>query len=189
MQALELLLKRNSHPRLLSPAPEGEAMAQMYQAALRAPDHASLTPWRFIEFRGSALLSLGEIFVQAQLAQDPATPEADLDKIQRMPQRAPLVIAVVAACQVHPKVPEIEQQLSAGCAAHGLLLAAEALGFAGLWRSGWLCFDPLVKERLGLTEQESLVGFLYLGTPQGRRKILPERHVADFVQQWPQQEG
>lgn len=184
MQAMELLLNRNSHPKLTEPVPRGLALERIYQAALRAPDHAGLTPWRFIEFSGKGLDALGEIFAEAQLQQQPGTDIEELNRLRMMPYRAPLLIAVVARIQEHPKVPASEQLLSAGCAAHALLLAAEAEGFAGIWRSGWLCFDPHVKARLKLAAQDELVGFIYLGTPAGRRKQLPERQLADFVERW-----
>lgn len=184
MQAIELLLSRNSHPKLADPAPSGAARERIYQAALRAPDHAGLKPWKFIEFTGEGRQQLGEVFVKAELARNPG---ADLEATKRLaasPLRAPMVIAVAAKIQEHPKVPASEQLLSAGCAAHGLLLAAEAEGYAAMWRSGSLCFDPLVKQELGLKLTDELVGFIYLGKPLGRRKPLPEYEVNDFVEQW-----
>ena len=184
MQALELLLNRNSHPKLVDPAPQGGSLELMYQAALRAPDHAALRPWRFIECSGEGLKRLGEVFVKAELARNPGADIEGLNKLRLQPLRAPLVIAVIARIQEHPKVPPSEQLLAAGCAAHSLLLAAEAEGFAGMWRSGWLCFDPLVKQELGLAAADELVGFIYLGTPAGRRKPLPEQATADFVERW-----
>lgn len=184
MQAIELLLNRNSHPKLAEPAPQGEALKHLYQAALRAPDHAELRPWRFLEFSGAGRERLGEIFAEAEVARHPETEEAVLNKMRKQPLRAPLVIAVVAKIQEHPKVPASEQLLSAGCAAHALLLAAEAEGFAGMWRSGWVCFDPVVKQKLGLSPQDELVGFIYLGSLAGRKKTLPEHSIEDFVEKW-----
>ena len=184
MQALELLLNRNSHPKLIDPAPAGPALERIYQAALRAPDHAALRPWRFIECSGEGLRRLGEVFVQAELARNPGADVEALNKLRLQPLRAPLVIAVAARIQEHPKVPASEQLLSAGCAAQGLLLAAEAEGYAGIWRSGWLCFDPLVKQELGLEATDELVGFIYLGTPVGRRKPLPDHAIQDYVERW-----
>jgi nitroreductase len=184
MQAMALLLNRNSHPKLTEPAPAGQSLERLYQAALRAPDHAGLTPWHFIEFSGKGLEALGDIFAEAQVRQQPGTDIEELNRLRMMAHRAPLVIAVVARIQQHPKVPASEQLLSAGCAAHALLLAAEAEGFAGIWRSGWLCFDPHVKASLKLAALDELVGFIYLGTPAGRRKQLPEHQVADFVERW-----
>lgn len=184
MQAMELLLGRNSHPRLVEPAPEGQVIERIYQAALRAPDHADLRPWRLIEFRGKALDALGEIYAQAKLYQDPSASFEDLTRLRNMTHRAPLVIAVIAKMQEHPKVPASEQLVSAGCVAHGLLLAAEAEGFAAMWRSGSLCFDPQVKTALKMQATDELLGFIYMGSPVGRRKPLPEHKIADFVEVW-----
>lgn len=184
MQAMELLLGRNSHSRLVEPAPEGQAMERIYQAALRAPDHAILTPWRLIEFRGEALNDLGEIYAQAKLHQDPGVSFEDLTRLRKMTHRAPLVIAVIAKIKEHPKVPNSEQVLSAACVAHGLLLAAEAEGFAAMWRSGSLCFDPQVKQALKLNNADELLGFIYMGSPLGKRKTIPERKLMDFVETW-----
>lgn len=184
MQAIELLLTRNSHPKLTDPIPEGASRERIYQAALRAPDHGGLKPWRFIEFSGEGRQRLGEVFARAELAQNPGADIEVTNKLRATPLRAPLVIAVAAKIQEHPKVPASEQLLSAGCAAHGLILAAEAEGFAAMWRSGWLCFDPLVKKELGLATSDELVGFIYLGSPLGRRKPLPEYELKDFVEKW-----
>jgi len=184
MQAMELLLARNSHAKLVEPAPEEQAMERIYQAALRAPDHARLTPWRLIEFRDEGLGKLGEIFAQAKLQEDPGASIEDLTRLRNMTYRAPLVIAVIAKIQEHPKVPASEQLLSAGCVAHGLLLAAEAEGFAAMWRSGSLCFDLQVKRALKMQATDELLGFIYMGSPVGRRKTLPEYKTTDFVEKW-----
>ena len=84
----------------------------------------------------------------------------------------------------HPKVPPLEQRLSAGCAAHGVLLAAEALGYAGIWRTGDAAFDRNVMDGLGLGQDEEIIGFLYLGSRDGAAKSLPELHSAEFVTTW-----
>ena len=36
----------------------------------------------------------------------------------------------------------------------------------GIWRSGALTESPVVREAFGCREQDKIVGFLYLGTPQ-----------------------
>ena len=64
MDALTLLLTRRSQPRLSAPAPQGEALENIKLAALRAPDHASLTPWQFLVIEGKGLDQLGALFEQ-----------------------------------------------------------------------------------------------------------------------------
>ena len=48
MDAKELLLTRQSSPRLIAPAPNDEQLDFMLNAGARAPDHGALTPWEFI---------------------------------------------------------------------------------------------------------------------------------------------
>lgn len=59
--ALDALLSRRScPPRLLSdPAPSDDHLRLMVEAAVRAPDHAGLRPWRFICIQDAARVRLG----------------------------------------------------------------------------------------------------------------------------------
>jgi nitroreductase len=183
MQALDLLLNRVSVGRLLEPAPDAAQRELMFRAALRAPDHGQLRPWRFLTVEGDARHRLGELFAEAT-ASDPASKPEVLDRARAMPLRAPLLIVVVAHLSQHPKVPQEEQVLSAGCAAHGLLLATQALGFGAIWRTGALAHHPQVLAGLGLGADERIVGFLYVGSFEGERRMPPALAVADFVSAW-----
>ncbi|MFT5032963.1 MAG: nitroreductase [Bacteroidia bacterium] len=185
MDALTLLQQRNSAAKLCEPGPDGNELDAMLRAAMRAPDHANLRPWRFLLIQGGARLKLGGVFADALAKRNPESTEAERDKAKSKTLRAPLIIAVVVRSSEHPKVPFIEQQLSAGCAAHALLLAADALGFAGIWRTGANAFDRNVMKGLGLAANESLVGFLYFGSREGRSKPIPDHNPRDFASQWP----
>lgn len=185
MKVEELLLERNSHPRLTGDVPAAEVLDFLYQAALRAPDHGNLRPWRFVEFTGAGRERLGELFCQGLLAKDPAAEESVQKKRRMMPLRAPLVIAVVAeVVPDHAKVPVLEQVISAGAAAQNIILAAHGKGLGAMWRTGDVAFDPVVAEGLGLAQDDQIVGFIYLGEIEGRQKPIPEHSVDDFVQRW-----
>lgn len=56
--ALNNILNRNSHRSLVEPTPTREEMDLVFQAALRAPDHAWLRPSSFIEIQGKGLKKL-----------------------------------------------------------------------------------------------------------------------------------
>lgn len=184
MDATELLLSRNSMPQLIEPAPSDEALERLIQAACRAPDHAWLKPWRFLVVEGEARQKLGEIYAKAALLRDAETPERALERLRNQPLRAPMIITVVAHIQPHPKVPKQEQIISAGCAAHAILLAAHAEGFAGIWRTGDNAYDPHVIQTMGLAENEEIIGFLYLGTAAGPLKALPDNDIKKYCQIW-----
>lgn len=179
MDALQLLLNRHSNPRLMEPAPAGEQLDTIFKAGLRAPDHAALTPWEFIVFGGEQRARLGDILAAAAKARGDS--EDSIAGARQAPLRAPMVITVVAKVKPHDKVPALEQEISAGCALMAMQMAAQALGFNGIWRTGWFAFDRGVHQALGLAEQDQIVGFLYLGTPQTEVRKLPERDLASFV--------
>lgn len=164
MDALELLVNRHSASRLAEPAPMGDALENILQAGMRAPDHGTLQPWRFFIVSGEGRERFSSLLEQA--ARDAGLEEKKIEKARKAPFRAPLIITVVAKCQSHHKVPRWEQLLSAGCAVMAMQMAALAQGFNGIWRSGALTDSPRVRAAFDCEEQDQIVGFLYLGTPQ-----------------------
>lgn len=63
MELLQGLLNRVSIQRLESPPPTKAQLEVMLQAALRAPDHANLKPWRSVMVAGEGLTELGAILL------------------------------------------------------------------------------------------------------------------------------
>jgi nitroreductase len=161
------LLQRQSTPAkaLADPAPDDRQLRQILKIALGAPDHGRLHPYRFISIRGDARYRLSEIFGNATQRRDPDVDPAYLQKQKDKPLRSPLIVVVVASPIESPKIPEIEQILSAGAAAHNVLLAANALGFGSIWLTGANAYDDYVRTELGLHDGEKIVAFIYIGTP------------------------
>jgi nitroreductase len=165
MQAIDLLLTRHSARALNEPAPDAGALELIFASATRAPDHGRLRPWRFVLVRGTARSRFGELLA-AHLQRTRADAAAEsLERERQKALRAPLIVVVAARCNLEvKKVPPIEQTLSAGAAAHAMMLAASALGFGAMWKTGGAAYDPEVKTALGLASTDAIVGFLYLGT-------------------------
>ncbi len=186
--ALQLLLERTSNPRLQEPAPTSEQLDMLFRAAVRAPDHAQLRPWRFLVVEGQGLVELGELYATAVQYCTPASTEEQLKRARNMPLRAPMIVVLIACLQEHPKVPEFEQIIAAGCAGHGILLAAQAIGLGAFWRSGELCENSIVAKGLGLKDTEKLIGFMYLGTPTQQAKAGVGPDPQQFVSHWPRSE-
>ncbi|XTZ36803.1 NAD(P)H nitroreductase [Salmonella enterica] len=164
MDALELLVNRRSASRLAEPAPAGEQLENIIHAGMRAPDHGTLQPWHFFVIEKDGRERFSQVLEQGAIAA--GLDEKGVEKARTSPFRAPLIIAVVAKCQQHHKVPEWEQLLSAGCAVMAMQMAAQAQGFNGIWRTGPLVESPTVRDAFGCGEQDRIVGFLYLGTAQ-----------------------
>jgi len=185
MDAVTLLTTRYSSPRLTEPAPSGDALQLIKQAALQVPDHGHLRPWRFILFQGkTALGKLGDIFAEAALEDDPSIADDLVERARQLPLRAPLVIACIAKCVEHPKVPFAEQIQSAACAVMAMQQAAFALGFGGIWRTGAYTQYEFVKQALELGEDDEIVGYLYLGTCSqdvpAKQPVDPQAYFEEF---------
>jgi nitroreductase len=184
MDALELLHTRESAVRLQDPAPSESALDAIFKSAARAPDHGRLRPWRFVVIRGDARGRFGELMAASLKARRAdATPEM-LARERDKTLRAPLIVVVAARVQAGAKIPVIEQVLSAGAAAQNIMLAAHALGYGAMWKTGEPAYDPQVKEALGLQATDAIVGFLYLGTRAGGSApgVRPAPH--EFVTEW-----
>lgn len=186
MDAIELLLKRVSVPRLKEPAPTAEQLDLMLHAAGRAPDHGQLRPWRFLTIQGEDRSKLGELFVQGLLSTSPNAGPEEIEKTRGLPLRAPMLLLVIARITEHDKAPAQEQVLAAGCAAHGILLAAHAQGVGAVWRTGAVARNPVINKGLGLAANEQIIAYLYLGTPINSLRNPPPLDPAPFLRSWPE---
>lgn len=162
---------------LIEPAPSDEQLVQIFKAAMNAPDHRHLRPYRFITIRGEARQALSEVFVEALKKREPDVDEDYLNKQKQKPLRSPLIVVLVACLKNDPKVPEIEQILCTGAVANNILLASNALGFGSIWLTGTHAFDDNVCKPLGLEYFEKIVGFIYLGTSKVK---MPDREAPDL---------
>ena len=127
--ALELLKTRRSVKpiELAGPGPTASEIETLLRIASRVPDHGKLAPWRFILFEGDARAAAGEAIASVFRADRPdATPDQINFERNRL-ARAPLVIAVVSRAGPHVKIPEWEQEISAGASAMSLVFAAHAM--------------------------------------------------------------
>jgi len=183
-ELIELMCRRVSCPRLELPVPSAEILEKVFQTALRAPDHMLLRPWRYLIVQGEARKRLGEMFCDAAVSDSVGLSDIQCEKYRAMPLRAPMLLVGIAENKKHKKVPVEEQVISCGVGMAYMLLALQAEGYGGMWRTGPMAQHELVKQGLGVKKHESLVGFLYLGTPKGEMKAVPELSVADYFKEW-----
>lgn len=167
LDPLGLLLGRISvGPRhLQAPAPSRADLERMVSAALRAPDHAGLVPYRFAVVEGEARERLGELFQAVALANGKDAEQAARDRERAT--AAPMLVAVIARIDSgHPVAAVHEQWIALGGALTNFLTAAHALGYAGKMLSGHKVREQAVMSAF-CRPGETLVGWMVLGTPQG----------------------
>jgi len=146
------------------PGPNSEQIDQLLEMAVRVPDHGKLNPWRFILFEGEARAKAGGALAKRWRQLHPDHGDETVEQQRQTFLRAPLVIAVVSSVVDSNKVPNWEQEMSAGALCQNLLLGATAMGFGCQWISGWCAFDDQVLEAFGLEQHEKIAGYIYVGT-------------------------
>lgn len=182
--ALDTLLSRQSHWPLTGPGPDDAALALIFDAALRAPDHGRLRPWRFVLIRGEARDELAEVLIDVAAARAPQTPRSAHEHRREKAHAAPVIIALGAAVSPNTGIPEIEQLLAVGAAAMNMLNAIHALGYGGFWATGADAYDPQLQAALEFEPTERVLGFLYVGTPKSQERAALRPPRSNHVREW-----
>ena len=165
MELFDAIYSRQSNGNIKPDPLPHELIEKLLAAAVQAPNHHKVRPWRFVVFSGAGRQRLGEALAQMRLQKNPTASEVVLAVERSLPFRAPVVIAIGVDQPDGPKVLEIENVVAAACAGENLLLAAQALGLAAKWRTGDAALSPEVKAACGLTPDQHLIGFIYVGYP------------------------
>lgn len=179
---IALQKRRSVPPRWLGePGPSPDQLESLLTVAARVPDHGKLVPWRFIVIQGEGRTRLGAVAATAfQADQSDADPEKVESERQRFAQ-APIVVAVVSRAKPHAKIPDWEQELSAGAVCMNLLNAAYALGFGASWLTGWTAYDRRILDALGLSPDERIAGYVHIGLPQEQPADRPRPGLSEIV--------
>lgn len=166
MDVFEAIYRRHSQGKVKpDPVPRG-LIEKLLSAAVQAPNHYKVRPWRFVVLTGEGLKKLGDVMAASQQDRHPDFPPESFDKCRSLPFRAPVVIAVGVDKPSEPKVLEIENVCAVAAATENLLLAAHALGLGAKWRTSDWARDPMVKEFLGFEADQHVIGFIYIGYPE-----------------------
>jgi nitroreductase len=185
-EALDLLLRRRSASAkaMTEPGPSAEDLQLILKAGVRVPDHGKLAPWRFLVFDGEARAEFGAVLERVLMEREPDAGDVRREIERKRFMRAPLVVAVISSPNAAKPIPEWEQRLSAGAVCQNMVIAATALGYGAQWVTEWCAYDEAVVAALGLSGEERVAGFLYLGTSGEPLRERERPEVASLVRQW-----
>lgn len=169
---------------LQEPGPNASELEQILTIGTRVPDHGKLTPWRLIVWEGDARMRAGEKLAEVARRNNPNVEDAALEADRRHFLPAPLTIGVVFSPKQSPKIPEIEQFMSAVNVCFALEHAAFASGFAATWMTRWVVLDAAAQTALGARGGERFVGFIHIGTPRIKPEDRPRPPLASVVSRW-----
>jgi nitroreductase len=183
---LSLLATRRSASvkAMEGPGPSESQLQSILSIAVRVPDHGKLAPWRFIVIDGEARLKFGALLARRWHELHPTHGKEMLAAQRELPLRAPLMLALVSRAAPHPKIPEWEQQLSAGAVGQNILLAAAATGIGCQWNTDWFAYDRQIARGLGLDDLERIAGFFYFGRPREPLEDRPRPDPGQLLTRW-----
>jgi nitroreductase len=179
MDVFEAIHNRHSQKKVKPDPVPRELIEKLLDAAVQAPNHYRVRPWRFIVLTENAREKLGEVMSVSLRERQPDFPQEAFDKARATPLQAPIVIAVGVEKPSEPKVLEIENICAVAAATENLLLAAHALGLGAKWRTGEWARDKKVKEFLGFESDQYIVGFIYIGYPEFIAEYPPRPSFED----------
>lgn len=181
MDALIAIQTRHSVKKVKPDPLPRDLIQKLLTAGNEAPNHHHVRPWRFIVLTGDSRMRLGDVMAASQRDRKPDLPPEASDKTRALPLRAPALIAIGVDKPADDRTLEIENVCAAAAAGENMLLAAHALGLGAIWRTGVWAEDVKVKEFLGLAADQHLIGFLYVGFPEGETMASQRPPVDDRI--------
>ncbi len=154
---------------------------QLLESAHWAPSHKRTEPWRFVVFTGKGLQKLARF--QADLYKARCEREGDFseEKYQKLLSKPLLCSHIIAIGAKRTEiVPHQEDICATSCAVQNLWLTASAVGLGCYWSTGGITYYEDAKAFFGLTDNDTLLGFINLGVmnkpwPVGKRDNLQEK--------------
>jgi nitroreductase len=181
MDVFDIIHQRHSQKKVKPDPVPRELIEKILDAAVQAPNHYKVRPWRFVVLRGEARRRLGDAMSASLRERHPEFPQAAFDKAHDTPLQAPVVIAVGVDKPSEAKVLQIENIAATAAATENLLLAAQALGLGAKWRTGEWATDVKVKEFLGFQPDQHIIGFIYVGYPEFVEEYPPRPSFEDHT--------
>ena len=179
MNMLEAIHARRSRGKMRPDAPPRELIEHVLHAAVHAPNHHDTQPWRFFVLANDARVRFGDALAEALTRRMPDLEQSKLDGLllaeRAKPMRSPVLVVVGVHSEERDPMTRREDFQSASAALQNMLLAAESLGLAAIWRTGEGILDAGVKAHFGLQPEDEIAGVLYLGYPDDTLGPMPGR--------------
>lgn len=182
--AAYLVSRRSCRPRdMVAPGPDPAVLESIVSAALRTPDHGKLAPWRVVHVTAAQRAMLAAKLRQAYQAEKPEAGRLELEAMDMFAHHAPEMLVVLYSPKESSKIPDWEQQLSAGAFTMNLLHAIHIAGFVGGWITGWPAYNCDVRDFFG-EAPEQIAGFVYIGSPAKALEERPRPELDSVLSTW-----
>lgn len=182
MDLFEVISTRRSIKQFTDRDISNEAIAQLLDMAVLAPNHRMTEPWRFYVLGPEARAAYGAALGmrKAKRVEDPAAAEEVIRKVSATHRDLPAMLAVSMTLNENPEIRE-EDYAATYMAIQNLCLAACAKGLGTHVKSGAVMDDPNGKAAVGVGENERIVATISLGEPAEVPTAKPRKAASDFT--------
>jgi nitroreductase len=152
-----------------------EQVKSLLELADWAPTHALTEPWRFVVYTNPSDFchQHAELYKQNTPAIDFI--QGTYDNLYTQGDKVSHVIITIMQRGNLPKIPVFEEISATAAAMQNILLGATALNIASFWNTGGMVLKPAMHAHLNLSNQDQVMGVIYLGYadeyPKGVRKV------------------
>lgn len=180
------LLARQSVKFVQAPGPNQTELDLILQAAMRAPDHGKIRPWRFAIIRDENVVKVLDIAIQAGIDNQRPIPEHKIEKSRKWLTKVPLLIALASVSDPTGRIRAEESHLSVATAVMNMQIAAQSLGYSCFWSTGVGTYLDGVGDALGFDALDHhFMGYLSIGTPIDSVNPIERPDYKNFVRTWP----
>lgn len=178
-ESIELLLNRRSllAGSLVPPGPSESELETILQCGTRVPDHKGLNPWRI-----HVVDRANQDKLHAKLPELHEGDPASLEKTNSKEAKTAPLLLIVSSKIESDKAPRSEQILSGAALCQNIIVASAALGYRSQWLTEWFAYNDNVKALIGISENEEIIGFLYIGSENEPPRERPRPDLNEIVQ-------
>ena len=176
MDIFDIISSRRSIKKYTNREISNEAIGQLLEIAVQAPNHRMTEPWRFYVMGPESRAGFGAALGvrKAKRVDETDAAEQVIRKVADSHRTLPAMLAVSMTVDEDPDIRE-EDYASTFMAIQNICLAACAMGLGTHVKSGAVMDDPSARTAVGVGEGERIVATISLGepaeipTPKGRR--------------------
>ncbi|MFK7954180.1 MAG: nitroreductase [Ekhidna sp.] len=157
-----------------------EIIWELLENANHAPTHRLTEPWRFKVFKEEGKRKLGDFLANKYKEITPDYNPSKFEKIKGNTEKSGAVIALILHRDPQERVPEWEEIAAISCSVQNIWLGLNQYDLGGYWSTPAL--TKYLGEIVDLKENESCIGFFYLGYCNSNDRIIKKKTIKDKVE-------
>lgn len=157
-----------------------EIIWELLENANHAPTHRLTEPWRFKIFKDGGKVRLGQFLANKYKEITPDFAQSKYEKILGNTEKSGAILAIILHRDPQERVPEWEEVAAVSCAVENIWISLGQYELGGYWSSPAL--TKYLGELVDLKENESCIGFFYLGYHEPNDRIATKKSIKEKVE-------